>query len=263
MRFKTGLNNPRPMTHLASWSSLKMKYAPRAAAAQITIDYTSKMPTQVGMMGNDMLGDCFWATQYHRRQLRTLFATGTLVTEPDSIVIGAYSAGAGYVAGQPGTDQGTDAALGYDWIMKNGLPTADGTPIQMLGAIEVDFRNPDDVLDALDFCGGLDVGITLPQRFVQGEAPDLWDWLPTDVLSEDGHEILLGRAEPGLASCGVITWGETQKYSMTKAFWDNCVNQTTATVTADWIEQTGKTPFGMTLQQLLAEMQAHSGGPIP
>lgn len=262
MRYRTGLLNPRPMTHLPHWSALKCKYG-RSTPPPGEIDYLRYLPDDIGMMGNNIYGDCFWAASYHARQVRTLFATGTMETEPDSIVLGAYSAATGFRADQPTSDQGTDPGEGFSWMLRCGLPTR-STPVQIIGAIELDPRQPQDSLEALDYCGGLLVGVSLPKSFVAlDDPPDVWDWAAGDTDSGEGHEIYLGRADPSWQDIGIVSWGKTHAYSLTPAFWSRAVTQCTAIIARDWVEVTGKTPFGMTLDQLAAEISAHSSGPIP
>lgn len=262
MQFKTGLRNVRPMTHLPHWSALKMKYAPWTQAVT-SVDYLANLPNDLGMMGNDAVGDCFWAGQYHHRQLNTLIATGTIITEPDNIVLGAYSSATGFVPGDASTDRGTDPAEGFAWMMANGLPTNAGSPVKVLGCIEIDPRNIGDVLEAMQYCGGLLIGMSLPQSFIDAATPPLvWDWPAGDADSGDGHEVYLGRADITGQDFGIVSWG-VKSYSLTSAMWARGVNQVTAVITEDWVESTGQTPFGMTAEQLVAEMNAHSGGPIP
>ena len=207
--------------------------------------------------------NCFWAGQYHHRQVNTLVAGGSIITEPDSIVLGAYSSATGFVQGDASTDQGTDPGEGFAWMMANGLPTSAGTPVKVLGCIEIDPRNIGDVLEAMQYCGGLCIGMTLPQSFINAPTPPLvWDWRAGDADSGDGHEVYLGRADITGQSFGIVSWG-VKSYSLTDAMWTRGVNQVTAVITQDWVESTGQTPFGMTIDQLVAEMNAHSSGPIP
>ncbi len=59
------------------------------------VDYTKGMPTDLGMMLNDSLGDCTCAAYYHARQVWT-FNTGKMVTEPDGDVEDLYVKACGY-----------------------------------------------------------------------------------------------------------------------------------------------------------------------
>jgi len=52
----------------------------------------------------------------------------------------------------------------------------------------------------------------------------------------------------------VISWG--QYYTMTWAFFAKWVDEVYAIADQDWIESTGNTVAGLTLQQLEAQMQA-------
>lgn len=260
---KFGLRNVRP-TGLPHWSEMRLAYGrTKAAPSSFMVDYLHYLPDDLGMMGNDSVGDCFFAAQYHGRQLRTLMTTGTMDTEPTTTVLEAYSAATGYQDGNPATDQGTDPAQGFAWITKNGLPLASGAKVDLLGAFEVDPRQPADCVSALDYCGGLSVGLTIPQRLAQGDMGDVWDWLPSDTPSNEGHEVLVGRMDVALSgNVGLISWG-SKRYEMTPVFWNAAVNQVTAVVYRDWFEATGLTPFNMTPDQLAAEMAKYASGAIP
>lgn len=69
--------NPR-VPHL---SSLLMGVDLPAPPA--SLDYTSVLPTSLGMFGNDSLGDCTCAAVMHALQVWSANATGVCDTEPD------------------------------------------------------------------------------------------------------------------------------------------------------------------------------------
>ena len=262
-----GLRNPRPVGTL-HWSNLRLAFGlQRTAPPPFAVDYLKYLPRSLGMMLNDQAGDCFWAAQYHGRQLRTLMTTGVMDSQPDAVVGHSYSAGAGW-DGTPGdaSDRGTDAGEGFAWITKNGLPLSDGRFATLRAAIEVDPRHPEDCVDAMDVCGGLCVGMQLPQRIVAGGSiPKVWDWESGDIFADEGHEVLVGAMDSQLVSpIGFVSWGDPG-YTMTEGFWNRCVNQVTAVVYDDWFKAgTQRSPLGMTEEQLVAELARYgSGGGIP
>lgn len=255
--FKLGLRRVVPIGRL-HWSAMRRKY--KLAGAPPPVDYLSALPDDVGLMGNDQIGDCFEAAVYHGDQVRTLFADGAMVTQPDADVIKLYELATGYTPSDPSTDNGSDAGQTLSFIEDNGIPEgADGTPGKILVAsFEIDPRNMSDVMEAMDDCGGLMVGVNATQNVMESK---LWDYDPNSPVI-GGHEIFCAKLLKPNANIGLISWG-SPRYEMTQAFWANQVNQCTACVWQDWIEKTGKTPLGMTLDQLQSEMAAVGSGDIP
>lgn len=259
---KFGLRSPRP-TGLPHFSVLKRRFGGTLGPQPQVWDYLKDLPDQLGMMGNDQFGDCFWAAQYHGDQIRTLLAGGQMLTQPSATVLGAYSRATGWKQSDPTSDQGTDAGQGFAWIKANGLPLARyGQTVKLLGAVEVDPEKPGDCLTVMDYCGGLCIGMGLPERIVQGPPPKVWDWEPGDQLSGEGHEVLVGRLSADLSDIGFVSWG-TKDWSMTRAFWDRCVSQVTGAFYEDWLMATGTTPFGMAPSDLEAMLAKVQSGEIP
>ena len=263
MPFKLGLRRVVPLGRL-HWSRMRLKYGARQQVVK-HVDYISALPTNVGMMLNDQLSDCFEAAVYHGDQVRTLFAGGKMVTQPDASVSTLYEKSSGYNPANPNSDQGSDPAQVFQWIEKWGMPVGAGTTTKkiLIASFEIDPRNFGDVLDAMDACGGLMVGLNVPSYIMPANAPPLTNWIykpDSNILG--GHEVLCGRASVMGNMIGLVSWGSPQ-YQMAKAFWNHYVNQVTACVWGDWVMATGKTPLGMTITQLQAEMAAIQHGNIP
>ena len=70
-----------------------------------------------------------------------------------------------------------------------------------------------------------------------------------------GHAVILAGYDDQGAR--VISWG--QYYTMTWEFFGKFVDEVYAIADSEWIESTGQTPGGLTLDQLEAQMQALSG----
>jgi hypothetical protein len=266
MRF--GLRNVRPIGAL-HWSALRLVSPRRGSQLANYVDLLSSLPDDVGMMLNDDVGDCFEAHIYHGDQVRTKAATGTLVTQPDAIVGDCYK-----LTGWNGTDQGSGTDRGTDPAQLVAAITAAGGFIpystspapKLVASIEIDPRNMADVVEAIDDCYGIGVGITVPQSLVDalnsGNVPLIWDFHAGDSLTNEGHEIFVGKASAAPdANVGFVSWGNP-RYEMTPAFWNGCVNQCTAFVFSDIIEATGKTPLGLTMDQITASMRAIQSGQL-
>ncbi len=99
--------NPR-VPHMSSL------LAGRAAAAlPPQIDYTSRMPAQLGIMMNDTLGDCTYAAYYHAIQVWTFNAAQNIDTEPDIDVEDLYIQACGYNPKRGGEGPGGNAARSH------------------------------------------------------------------------------------------------------------------------------------------------------
>lgn len=251
-KYKTGLKhyNVKPLGAL-EWRKMKMKYG--AARPMVSsVDLLSKMPDFVGMMGNDRIGDCFDAALYHGDQARTL-AQGKMITEPDHGVVALYSKITGYSPSDPNSDQGSMPVPSFNWLTRHGLPRTGNPSVKLLATYEVDPSNEADVLEAMEACGGIMLGIYVPQSLEDNMDATVWDYDPGNNTPTGGHEIFMGMHQFG-GNYGVVSWGNP-RYQMTPAFWHNNVNQCTACLWSDWVESTGKTPFGMTVAQVEAEMK--------
>ncbi len=258
--YRLGLKRVVPLGRL-SWSAMKAKYG-SGGVTPPACDYLSELPDDLGMMLNDRYGDCFEAATYHGDQVRTKYATSTMATQPDSDVEALYKCtGWNGVDCGSGTDQGSDPEEVFSWIERNGLPTGpNGTLVkELVASFEINTSDMSSVLEAMDACGGLMVGIIFPSNAAM--SPGVWDYDP-DATPDGGHEIFAAKLPSPTGNIGFVSWG-SPNYAMTPAFWQNQVDQCTACVWRDWAETTGKTPFGMTIPQCQAEMAALNTGYIP
>ena len=97
------------------------------------------------------------------------------------------------------------------------------------------------------------IGFNVPQYIVptNGTPPAVWDVENTNTQIVGGHAVVL----PGYTAAGarVISWG--QYYTMTWAFFAKYVDETYAIADNSWISSGGKTPGGLTLAELEAQMK--------
>ena len=107
-----------------------------------SVDYTAKMPDNLGMMLNDRLGDCTCAAYYHFMQTTSFIATGKMITQVDTDVLKLYEGACGYNPNDPSTDIGGIEQDVLTYLHKTGAPT--GTKAQthhkLTAFFEVDFR---------------------------------------------------------------------------------------------------------------------------
>ena len=221
-----------------------------------SIDWTKGMPANLGMMLNDTLGDCTCAAVYHAIQVWTYNANKKMVTWPDADVEKLYIQACGYNPRVPGEGPGGNEQSVLTYLLKTGAPTgANGQTRHTITAfLEVDPRNTDDVKRTIAECGLAYIGFNVPESVQPpGEPPPaVWQYIPDQSKSIGGHAVVLAGYDSQGAR--VISWG--QYYTMTWEFFAHFVDEVYAIADAEWIEAKGKTPGGLTLDQLEAQMKA-------
>ena len=220
-----------------------------------SIDYTKKLPKNLGMMLNDTLGDCTCAAVYHAIQVWSGNAQKQLLTEPDSDVEKLYILACGYNPKAGGEGPGGNEQTVLKYLLKTGAPFGpSGAQKHKISAfVEVDPRNTDDVKRAIVDCGVAYIGFNVPAFLMpaNAEPPAVWNVQKTDTTIIGGHAVVLaGYTAEGAR---VISWG--QYYTMTWAFFAAYVDEVYAIADALWIESGGSTPGGLTLAELETQMQ--------
>jgi hypothetical protein len=227
-----------------------------------SVDYTKVMPANLGMMRNDTLGDCTCAAVYHALQVWTANANPPIVTEPDADVVDLYEQACGYNPSQPGEGPGGNEQHVLKYLIRTGAPIGPAAQQRMKIAafVEVGPRIIDDVKRAISNCGVAYIGFNVPQFLMPQGAPTpaVWDVQPgQDDTSIGGHAVVLAGYDANGAR--VISWG--QYYTMTWAFFSKFVDEVYALACSEWIDKTGKSPAGMTIDELRAQMDAIKEAP--
>ncbi len=221
-----------------------------------SVDYTKGMPQDLGMMLNDTLGDCTCAAVYHAIQVWSFNASNgkSMDTEPDNDVEKLYELACGYNPKTPGEGPGGNEQNVLKYLLHRGAPTAGNTTNKITAFVEIDPRNTDDVKRAIYNCGVAYIGFSVPASIMpQGqEPPKVWTVDPKNTQIVGGHAVVL----PGYSAEGarVISWGSY--YTMAWDFFAKYVDEVYAIADQEWFEATGKTPGGLTQQQLVEQMQA-------
>lgn len=227
------------------------------------VDYTALLPADLGMMLNDQLGDCAEAGWYHAEQVFTANAQGAIVTAPNAIVQQFYSEVTGFNPNAPlvddknPTDQGTALQDLLAYLVKTGAPMADGTRRKILGAYEVDPRNSADLNQATYEGGVIYGGFNVPQYLMDGlTAPgSVWDMKASgDATIVGGHCVISAKYSAN-GNRGIISWGSSD-YTATPTFFSNYFDEAYVVVTQDWVDKTGRTPGGLSLDEMQAQMAA-------
>ncbi len=216
-----------------------------------SVNHVSGMPADFGMMLNDNLGDCTCAAYYHARQVWTFNAGSKEVTEPDVDVQQLYVQACGYNPKKKGPGPGGNEQKVLTYLTKKGAPIGPkGKKREKIVAfIEVDHRNTDDVKRAINNCGIAYIGFPVPGNVNYDNRT--WDYEPSAGMTNEGHAVVLAGYDAHAATA--ISWGRL--YTLTWSFIGNIVDEVYAIADRAWIAKTGKTPGGLTLAELRAQMQ--------
>jgi len=260
MAHKLG-RQPRKFDKRIPKLSTVLKLAGKLAPAPLTIDESSKFPADLGMMGNDKLGDCTCAGWYHAVQWWTGIANPPMFTEPDANVIHLYSQ-FGYNPADPNSDQGAVEQDVLKYLLNTGYQYGfAGETRKIFGYVEVDQKNLDDLKRVIYEFGIAYVGINVPES-VMDNANDtsiLWDYLDNDPIA-GGHCVILVGYDLDTFTC--VSWGK--QYKLTHNFLGNYLEEAYAIADPAWLEApvakegeeqlSAKTPLGLTAEQLEALM---------
>jgi hypothetical protein len=229
------------------------------AAPPPAIDWTHGMPSGLGMMLNDRLGDCTCAAFYHALQVWSYNAGGALQTQPDADVERLYVLACGYNPRVAGEGPGGNEQHVLTYLLQSGAPVGPkGQARQKIAAfVEVDPRNLDDVKRAIVDCGLAYIGFNVPQFLMpaSGPPPLVWDVQSTQTQIIGGHAVVLAGYDARGAR--VISWGSY--YTMTWAFFAQYVDEVYAIADAAWMDSKGTSPGGLSLDELEVQMKALSG----
>ena len=176
-----------------------------------------------------------------------------MLTVSDTNVIQLYTLACGYDPKKPGEGPGGKGQHVLKYLLNHGAPIGQRRRNKILAYIEIDPRQVDDVKRAINDCGLVYVGFQAPSYFgQQKDLPKIWDFDPAHREIIGGHAVVL----PGYAQSAldVISWGRF--YKMTWTFFHKYVDEVYAIADRSWVAATGKTPGGLTVQELETQMQA-------
>lgn len=230
-------------------------------AAPDEVDRTTLVGTnQFGMLCNGydsanpnapVVGDCTIAAINHGKQIANLLAGKPWFKPALTDVITQYSACSGYVIGQDATDVGCVEQDVLKYAQTTGIRGPSGQLEKLLDWIEIDPKNVDHMQHGIDVCGFVYNGMDLP-TLVMNQTLPFFDAPPKSAI-DGGHCTLnWGYRINGLYQ--TISWGDGNLW-MTPSFIADYVEEAYILIDPDLIEATGKTPLGLSfdqLQQILA-----------
>ena len=206
---------------------------------------------------NDRLGDCVEAGAGHAEQVWSTYGNGTTVTVSNADIIAFYSAAAGYVPGDPSTDNGTviQDALGV-WS-KTGLA---GHKIAAFA--EIDIHNFTEITAAVYFFGTVMLGVKVPRSAEQQfQAGQTWDVVANDGGIVGLHCIIVTGFDTNTGLYTVITWGRRQK--ATRAWLLAYMDEAWVPLSLEWQSAAGVDTDGLDGAALNNAYQQVTGRPGP
>lgn len=225
--------------------------------APISVNNYAGMPTDIDLLGNADYGDCADAATYREVEILSYGAQGAELKASTALALQLYSETTGFdpKAGPVGnnpTDQGTVMQDLLTYRVKTGIPLPDGSRSNLLAFFELDPRNLNDVRWAIADGGAIQIGINCYSNFMNVQQGGVWA-PPTVADSLDGgHAICCGWYEPD--HFVIKSWAMDIQVPL--ATWYEIVTECYCVVSPHWVAKTGKTPLGMSLDQLTAAMRA-------
>lgn len=251
LRYKLGRTARKYNPSVPHFSTMVKKLSWQWPAMPAILDTAQSFPVDYdyGMLGNDTHGDCTCATVYHCNQVWDKDAQNSILNVSNNTALQLYRE-MGW-DGTEATDTGCNEQDVLTYLIKAGAPLDNGTRKKISAFFEVDVRNMDDIKRVIYECGTCYIGMQMPAEIAQAGYPEVWD-ITSSPHFEGGHAFnLVGYDATGFI---FITYGK--KYKMTYKFWQATADEAYAIISPDWVEQTGKTPFGLTASDLTEQMAA-------
>jgi hypothetical protein len=206
------------------------------------------------------LGNCTIAGGGHAEQVWSLAARGGMNTPPDKIILSKYELWCGYVLNDPTTDNG-----GVEISVLNSWRNSKFWEQSLKMYADPEPTNLEHVKQCIHLFGGVYIGVQLPVS-VQGS--NVWDVSsgPNSIPgSWGGHAVYVCKYRTnsdGTITFTCISWGGV--IEITQAFWKYndsnngpYIDEVHALVSPEFLSlKTGKTPEGLNLIQMEADMHA-------
>jgi hypothetical protein len=190
-------------------------------------------------------GCCFWSSGGHAT-MEANKALGRTVTITGKETIADYSAGCGYVIGQPNTDVGTNMREGLKYRQKIGLLDAAGKRHKIGAYVSIAPGDFEELAQAAYIFGHAEIGFEFTAaQYDQFDRGDTWDYVAGSPV-EGGHAIPdFGRNRAHGA--GVVSW--QRHLWFTRALLEHQNDETWVIIDPDSLRN-GKTERGYDLTAL-------------
>lgn len=218
--------------------------------AKTVVDYYSRLH-QIGMMGNDQIGDCTIAGLGHGVQVWSEYAQLQEDTIPDKTITDLYWKLTG------GDDTGLMERDVLKYVNKEGF-----CGIEIDGFVRIDPKDHNIVRMATQLCGFVYIGVGLP---VTAQDQTWWHVVDPSLTGNSalgswgGHCVIVpGYNMAGLTNnlrgdLALITWAKVMGMDM--AFWDAYVMECWALLSKEWISKTGANPDGILWKDLINDVE--------
>jgi hypothetical protein len=198
-----------------------------------------------GIMKNDTLGDCAYASVGHMIMAWSRGASGTPLVLSDQTIVSAYATGTGYNPATGAGDNGSNLVEVQEQWRSTGIG---GNKIAGYGAL--DLRNPLQTRESIYYYGGAYIGVMLPESAMQQTDAGLTWTTPWWSPIAGGHAIpLLSYDDKHLWT---VTWGKAQ--AMTWDFYFRYCDESYVVVDPLWIQASGVSPSNLNLDALVADL---------
>jgi hypothetical protein len=222
------------------------RYLPKLPTPPVAIDHASLLPANIGMMGNDVYGDCAVAAPGHMVQSWSVYAQNPIQTIPDTQILAAYNV-------LSPNDTGCYMLDVLNYWKKTGIG-----PDKLEAFIETSTADLTQAKLAIDYFGSLYIGMSLPDTNTFGP----WD-VPSPTWKANpynGHAVCLIAYDDARQMFKVATWGEVwdMSYGWFSKYCDEsyaCLND------IELIKATGKSPEGFDWAALTDDLN-HIGDPV-
>jgi hypothetical protein len=213
------------------------------------VDWSLAISTDLGMLGNDQVGDCTCADVGHSVMLLTAMGAG-IVVPTTAEVLALYSGATGYDPNDPSTDQGASLTEIADYVQKNGLIVKD-VPHKIHAYLDVDKTKVDQIKQTIFLFKHCSVGFSVPPTaqddFMAGRI-----WSNYSGSPVGGHDVPLVAYDADGAWC--FTWGGFQKG--TWEFWLNTMDEAQARLYDDAAGPDWNDANGFSFSQLEQDLAA-------
>jgi hypothetical protein len=207
-----------------------------------------------GLMANDRLGDCAYASVGHMQMAWSMGASKKAVVITDAEIIAAYTA-TGYNPTTGAHDDGSNLIEVQEQWRSVGIA---GNKI--LGYTGLDLRTQLQIMQAVYYFGGAYIGVNLPQSAEQQTDAGLTWTVPWFSPIIGGHAIPILSYDA--THVWAVTWGQVQ--AITWEFISRYCDEAYAIVDPLWIEANGEAPdSGLNITTLVADLGAVNAKAAP
>lgn len=216
------------------------------------VDYFAGMPEDLGMMGNDVAGDCGAAGVGHLIA-SWMHQNGTPYIPTTDEVIAIYKEltleanGVAYDPRDPTTDTGLVLLDVLKYWRKNGF-TLDGKLHKIGAFVKVNHHNVLEMRQALEWFGGVYTGVTLPQAAMDSVGQP-WGDAAARGPAAGGHCMTAAKSRKA-DGITYVTWGRRQ--DGTWGWMLATTDEAYAILSVDWCDGTKPAPSHLDIAKLRA-----------